>query len=100
MELLLTIGSPLGLHTIVYERVQPQPPGFPPLVRRWVNIADRNDLVAAEPDLAPQFGTPPEGARFDAAWTVVNGAKPHEGTFYLGKKQVGSPVAEAIDKRS
>ena len=32
LPLLVTIGCPLGLHTIVYERVRPQPPRFP---RRW-----------------------------------------------------------------
>jgi pimeloyl-ACP methyl ester carboxylesterase len=32
LPLLVTIGSPLGLRTIVYERLRPQPPGFP---RGW-----------------------------------------------------------------
>jgi ATP-dependent exoDNAse (exonuclease V) alpha subunit len=57
LPLLLTLGSPLGLQTIVYQRLRPQPPGFPPKVRRWVNIADRNDFIAAEPDLKG-FGRP------------------------------------------
>ncbi|EWS99638.1 hypothetical protein N865_21705 [Intrasporangium oryzae NRRL B-24470] len=96
IPLLLTIGSPLGLRTIVFNKVRPQPPGYPPQVRRWVNIADRNDLVAAEPDLRPQFGEPPPGCTFDAAWTVVNGAKPHDGSFYLSKKQTGIPLAQAL----
>ena len=96
IALLITIGSPLGLRSIVFDKVHPQPPGYPPQVRRWVNIADRNDLVAAEPDLRPQFGDPPPGCTFDAAWTVVNGAKPHDGTFYLGKQQTGIPIAQAL----
>jgi hypothetical protein len=29
LPLLITLGSPLGLRTIVYERLWPQPPGFP-----------------------------------------------------------------------
>jgi hypothetical protein len=57
LPLLLTLGSPLGLRTIVYERLQPQPPGYPIRVTRWVNIADRNDLVAAQPDLTSLFET-------------------------------------------
>jgi hypothetical protein len=96
VPLLLTLGSPLGLRSIVCDRTKPQPPGFPPRVNRWVNIADRNDLVAAEPDLRPQFGDPPAGATFDASWTVDNGANPHRANFYLGKKQVGVPIAEAL----
>jgi hypothetical protein len=56
LPLLLTLGSPLGLQTIVYQRLRPQPPGFPPNVRRWVNIAERDDFIAAEPDLKGLFG--------------------------------------------
>jgi hypothetical protein len=48
LPLLITLGSPLGLRTVVYDRVVPQPPCYPPRVQWWVNIADRNDLIAAE----------------------------------------------------
>jgi hypothetical protein len=55
LPLFLTLGSPLGLQNIVYQRLRPQPPVFPPQVQRWVNIADRDDLVAAEPNLEVLF---------------------------------------------
>jgi hypothetical protein len=97
LVLLLTLGSPLGLRTIVYERLRPQPPVYPKQVARWVNIADHNDLVAAQPDLAPLFGaSKPDNASLDCSWTVDNGAKPHEASFYLTKGQVGRPIAEAL----
>jgi len=97
LPLLLTLGSPLGLQTIVYQRLRPQPPGFPPQVRRWVNVADRNDLVAAEPDLAPMFSNRlPIGALFEGGYTVDNGAEPHRADFYLTKAQVGKPVGETL----
>jgi hypothetical protein len=96
LPLLLTIGSPLGLRSVVFERIRPQPPEYPRHVRHWVNIADRNDLVAAEPDLRPQFGNPPPACTFDACWTVDNGAKPHDGTFYLGKKEAGTAIAQGL----
>ena len=96
LPLLITLGSPLGLRTIVYDQVVPQPPTYPKLVQRWVNIADRNDLVAAQPDLRPMFGPLPPGAVFDGGWTVHNGAKPHEAEFYLTKEQTGRPVGEAL----
>ena len=93
VPLLITIGCPLGLHTVVYERVRPQPPRFPPAVHHWVNIADRNDIVAAEPDLTTLFGpTVPPGAVLDGGYTVENGAKPHQADFYLTKAQVGHPI--------
>lgn len=93
LPLLITIGCPLGLHTVVYERVRPQPPRFPPAVHHWVNVADRNDIVAAEPNLTPLFGsTAPPGAVLEGGYSVENGAKPHQADFYLTKAQVGRPI--------
>jgi hypothetical protein len=97
LPLLVTLGSPLGLRTIVYERLRPHPPGFPQQVRQWVNVADRDDLVAAAPDLTPLFSAhQPATARFEGGWTVDTGAEPHTATFYLNKAQVGRPIGEAL----
>lgn len=99
LPLLLTMGSPLGLATIVYQRLRPQPPGFPSNVRWWVNVADRDDFIATEPDLEGLFGAGvPAGAVFEAGYTVDNGASPHNCDFYLGKAQVGGPVGEIFRK--
>jgi hypothetical protein len=49
MPLLVTLGSPLGMWTRIYDRIQPRPPDYPNAVHRWVNVADPNDLVAADP---------------------------------------------------
>ena len=95
LPLLITLGSPLGLQTIIYPRLRPRPPGFPPNARRWVNVADRDDFIATEPDLEGLFGAGvPAGAVFEPGYTVDNGANPHNCDFYLGKAQVGSPVGE------
>jgi hypothetical protein len=97
LPLLLTLGSPLGLQTIIYQRLRPQPPRFPPHVRRWVNVADRDDFIAAEPDLKKLFGAGmPAGAVFEGGYTVDNGADPHNSDFYLGKAQVGGAVGEVF----
>jgi hypothetical protein len=97
LPLLITMGSPLGLHTVVYDRVRPQPPRFPLAVRHWVNVADRNDIVAAEPDLTPLFGsTVPPGAVLESGYTVDNGARPHQADFYLTKGQVGRPIGALL----
>lgn len=97
LPLLLTLGSPLGLQTIVYQRLRPQPPGFPPAVRRWVNIADRDDFIAAEPDLEGLFHAGiPASASFEGGYTVDNGADPHNSDFYLGKVQIGREVGEVF----
>lgn len=49
VELLVTLGSPLGMTNVVFERLLPEPIGRglrPAGIRRWVNIADRGDPVA------------------------------------------------------
>ncbi|MFD5093143.1 hypothetical protein ACFWMR_21255 [Amycolatopsis thailandensis] len=94
LPLLLTLGSPLGLRTVVYERTRPQPPSVPPGVASWVNLADRDDLVAAKPDLGPLF--PGADGVLDSGYTVDNGAKPHEAAFYLAKRRTGEVLSAAL----
>lgn len=97
LPLLITIGSPLGLETIIYPKLRPQPPGFPTAVQRWVNVADRDDFIAAVPDLRPMFSHGiPAKAIFEGGYTVDNGAKPHEARFYLSKSEVGKSVGELL----
>jgi pimeloyl-ACP methyl ester carboxylesterase len=96
VPLLLTLGSPLGLSAIS-RRLQPQPPGFPASVRRWVNIAAPDDIVAARRNLLEVFDRcRPPGAVFDPTWVVDNGCKPHQVGFYLTKQSCGNAIAEAL----
>ena len=57
--LLVTIGSPLGMPDVVYDRLQPAPVELarPACVRRWVNIADIGDVVAIPRRLGGLFST-------------------------------------------
>jgi thiaminase II len=97
LPLLLTLGSPLGLRTIITEQVRPQPPRYPPRVQRWVNVADRDDLIAAKPDLEKLFTSSlPEGAVLEDGITVDNGAEPHSAAFYLTKREIGKPLGETL----
>lgn len=57
VDLLVTLGSPLGMPDVVYERLRPAPDGRLPGVRRWVNIADIGDLVAIPRRLGDRFAT-------------------------------------------
>ncbi|OLF13498.1 hypothetical protein [Actinophytocola xanthii] len=57
VDLLVTLGSPLGMPDVVYERLRPMPAGRLPGVRRWVNIADIGDLVAIPRRLGGRFAT-------------------------------------------
>ncbi|MEU5161997.1 serine peptidase [Streptomyces sp. NPDC020875] len=51
VDLLITLGSPLAIPHAVFHRLDPAPSADglgarPPVVRRWVNIADIGDVVA------------------------------------------------------
>lgn len=94
LPLLVTLGSPLGMRTVIYERLRPQPASVPEAVKRWINVADRDDLVAADLDLTRGF--PGANGVLESHWTVDNGGKPHEATHYLAKSVIGRPVAAAF----
>jgi hypothetical protein len=54
IDLLLTVGSPLGMPNIVLDRIDPAPAtssGLRNRVGEWLNIADVGDLVALPPRL-------------------------------------------------
>ncbi len=63
VKLLVTVGSPLGIPNVVFDRLTPTPVAgagmWPGRVASWVNVADQDDIVALRKDLAPLF---PSGA--------------------------------------
>ncbi|GAA0410110.1 hypothetical protein GCM10010160_43050 [Acrocarpospora corrugata] len=58
-DLLITLGSPLGMRNVVFERLAPVPVSGrgarPPGVARWINVADKDDIAAIPPGLRPAF---------------------------------------------
>jgi hypothetical protein len=93
VPLLLTLGSPLGMRSLVYDRLEERREA-PAKIRRWVNLADRDDLVAATPDLSGLFADP--GGVLHCDWTLDNGARPHEATSYLTKRQAGRALGDSL----
>jgi hypothetical protein len=91
IPLLVTIGSPLGLDTVVFERVIPQPPRYPPKVAWWVNVADVNDIVAADTGLGQRFKPTPGAHLTDH--TVDNWRHAHDAMNYLVQPEVAYPLA-------
>jgi len=95
LPLLITLGSPLGLSAI-NRRLQ-KPPAYPASLRRWVNIAAPDDIVAARPDLISAFDHGrPDHASFDLTWKVDNGSEPHRADFYLTKCSCGQALADTL----
>jgi hypothetical protein len=94
---LLTLGSPLGLRTVIYDRLLPAPPHVPPAVTRWDNLVDRDDLVAAHLDLQPYFPPAPGHTVQPVTPTSLdNGSQPHDATHYLTKRTTGRIITEAL----
>jgi hypothetical protein len=92
---LVTVGSPLGMRNLVFDRLEPAPvdgrgvwPGSDGLV--WTNVADHGDVVALEKDLRDRFGDRVANA------IVHNGAHAHDATRYLTDKITGAAIARGL----
>lgn len=72
VELLVTLGSPLGMRNVVFERLAPVPVrgrgARPPGVRRWINIADKDDIAAIPAALRPWFDGVERDVACDIDW--------------------------------
>lgn len=94
----VTLGSPLALRRIVFDRLQPAPAAgraqWPTCVNRWFNIADRSDVVALVKTLAPTFG----GQVTDCL--VHNGAKAHDVRPYLTARETGAAILTGLGEES
>ncbi|MEU6824643.1 hypothetical protein ABZ921_28765 [Streptomyces atriruber] len=89
---LLTLGSPLGIRHLVFDRLRTGagggPGDWPGRVEQWTNIADEGDVVALVKDLRPLFGERVRGH------LVHNGSKAHDVTRYLCTEEAGRAVWE------
>jgi hypothetical protein len=92
---LVTLGSPLGIRNLVFDRLQPAPvngrgpwPGSDDLV--WTNVVDSGDVVALEKDLRGRFGEKLRNA------VVHNGAHAHDATSYLTDRLTGLAIAGGL----
>jgi hypothetical protein len=90
----VTIGSPLGISNLIFEKLQPSPKGgmgaWPQGIERWFNIADQGDVVALVKQLGSRFG-PRITDRL-----INNGAKAHDAVRYLTSKELGDAVASGL----
>jgi hypothetical protein len=91
VELLITVGSPLALPDLVFERLVPSPiDGWgrkPPNVDRWINVADVGDLVAVPRWLSRRFIGVDEDIE-----TVIGPFDFHRVRRYLRSKAIGDAL--------
>jgi hypothetical protein len=102
VRMLVTLGSPLGIPNLIFDRLQPAPlsaadarPGprgrWPGAGRKWVNVADQGDVVALVKDLRGVFGSEVD------CWIVDNGATAHNVKPYLTAVQTGQAIWNGLD---
>ncbi|MEU1969407.1 hypothetical protein ABZ541_29140 [Micromonospora sediminicola] len=96
VPLLVTLGSPLAMRTVVWPNLVPAPPVTPPTVQRWLNFWDRDDIIVARPRLEAEMGPNQRGVRPDSGRIDSDGLWVHTATKYLRKPDVAGPVAEAL----
>jgi len=95
----VSLGSPLGLPNLIFDRLQPapRPAGasvrghWPVRVRSWTNVADAGDVVALVEDLRPLFGGDLRQIR------VHNGAHAHDMASYLTERLTGDAIAAGLN---
>jgi hypothetical protein len=95
---LVTLGSPLGIRNVVFDRLTPAPQllagswcaTWPPQLASWTNIADHIDFVALVKRLQPVFGNGVADVEID------NGARMHQVARYLTAAETGAAIAQTL----
>lgn len=92
---LITVGSPLGIPNVVFDKLTPRPRAsgigrWPGAVKQWTNIAADGDIVAAQKELAPLFGNDVHDMRIDSGWDA------HSSTRYLNTAQAGEALFRGL----
>jgi pimeloyl-ACP methyl ester carboxylesterase len=90
----VTIGSPLGIRQLIFDRLVPSPRDnvgcWPGNVERWVNIADNGDVVALTKQLNPLFERTVEDK------LVYNGSEAHDAKRYLTAVETGEAILAGL----
>ncbi|MEU5980592.1 hypothetical protein [Streptomyces sp. NPDC047315] len=95
LPLLVTFGSPLGLRSIIRGRLRPQPLRSPAHLKRWVNVADRDDFIVATLKLRKLF--PEDDSVLERTRRVSNrDFDPHAATEYLSRWETVEPLADLL----
>lgn len=102
VKMLVTLGSPLGIPNLIFDRLDPAPlrsdqaearprGQWPGPGRTWVNVADRTDVVALFKDLGETFGPKVD------SWLVDNGATAHDVRPYLTAEETGRAILNGLN---
>jgi hypothetical protein len=97
VDLLVTLGSPLAMPRVVFDRLEPPPSRGrgqrPPGVGAWANLADIGDIVAI-----PREGLDPHftGITYDNPAIVIDDNAFHSVTRYLAAPETAGVLARYL----
>ena len=84
----------LGIRNLIFDKLQPTPQNgvgaWPASIERWVNIADRGDIVALVKNLALRFGSQVEDRHTN------NGMTAHDIRRYLTAEVTGRAIVAGL----
>jgi hypothetical protein len=91
----VTLGSPLGIPNVIFDRLTPNPGMFglgvwPGKIAHWTNLADKGDIVALEKQLARRFGPQVRDI------PIYSGADAHHGERYLTARETGEAISAGL----
>lgn len=96
---LITLGSPLGIRNLIFDRLTPTPVNgrgiWPKHIRSWANVADQNDIVALRKEISGLWADPDTG-RLVIDREARNGDEPHSAERYLNSPQAGAVLAGVL----
>ncbi|MGV9270191.1 hypothetical protein ACWDRR_36705 [Kitasatospora sp. NPDC003701] len=98
LPLLVTFGSPLGLRTVVKEKLRPHPLTMPPRISQWVNVADPDDFFVATLHLE-KIVNDPYGLLAATRKVGNRGINHHDAVKYLGHGETVLPLVRALRGR-
>lgn len=94
VETLVTLGSPLGIRHLVFDRLEPPPASgvgaWPQCVSRWTNVSAGGDFVALERRLATLFGSRVLDLPVDNAYDA------HDIGRYLTAREVATAIRDGL----
>jgi hypothetical protein len=95
VDTLVTLGSPLGIRNLIFDKLDPCPTNergaWPGSVNHWFNVSDVGDVVALVKSIKGPFGDHVEDR------SIFNGASAHDVTRYLTAKETGDAVATGLE---
>ncbi|MFJ9939557.1 alpha/beta fold hydrolase [Streptomyces erythrochromogenes] len=100
VALFVTVGSPIAMNALIWQRLRPNPPAVPRTVERWVDFWDSDDPVVPLRRLTELMAPNAAGVRPEPVPLASRRLWTHPATDYLRRGEVAAPVMETLARLS